>query len=89
MTGLPPGLLSISKGAVILSAEAVAPRLGLTPEVLQAELRRGQISCLVETGVDKNEGSTRVTVRWHARSWTVVIEPDGKERARPNRKGGS
>lgn len=81
MTGLPAGLLSISDGAVVLSADAVAPRLGLTPEALQAELRRGQISCLFETGVDEDEGRTRVTVRWHARSWTVVIEPDGKERA--------
>lgn len=81
MTGLPAGLLSISDGAVVLSAEAVAPRLGLTPEALQAELRQGQISCLVETGVDEDEGRTRVTVRRHARSWTVVIESDGKERA--------
>lgn len=81
MTGLPAGLLSISDGAVVLSAEAVAPRLGLTPEALQAELRRGQISCLVETGVGEDEGRTRVTVRWHARTWTVVIEPDGKESA--------
>ena len=81
MTELPAGLLSISDGAVVLSAETVAPRLGLTPEALQAEMRRGHLCCLVETGVDEDQGRTRVTVRWRARSWTVVIEPDGKERA--------
>ena len=44
-------------------------------------MQRGQVCCLVETGVDEDEGLTRVTVRYHARSWTLVIEPDGKERA--------
>ncbi len=81
MTALPEGLLSISDGAIVLSAELVAPRLGLTPDALQAELRRGQITCLVEAGVDEDRGRTRVTVRHHTRSWTVVIEADGTERA--------
>lgn len=54
---------------------------GLAPEALQAEMQRGQVCCLVETGVDEDEGRTGVTVRYHARSLTLVIEPDGKERA--------
>jgi NFU1 iron-sulfur cluster scaffold homolog, mitochondrial len=81
MTILAPGAISITDGAIVLAAETVAPRLGLKPEALQAEMRRGQVACLVETGVDEDEGRTRVTVRYHARSWTLVIEPDGKERA--------
>ena len=81
MTVLPTGAISIGDGAIVLSAEAVAPRLGLKPEALQAEMQRGQVCCLFETGVDEDEGRTRVTVRYHARSWTLVIEPDGKERA--------
>jgi hypothetical protein len=44
-------------------------------------MKRGKVSCPVETGVDEDEGRTRVTVRYHARSWTLVIEPDGKQRA--------
>jgi hypothetical protein len=37
-------------------------------------MQRGQICCLVEAGVDEDEGSTRVTVRYHARSWTLVAK---------------
>jgi hypothetical protein len=81
MTVLPAGAISITDGAILIAAETVAPRLGLDPAALQAEMQRGQICCLVEAGVDEDEGSTRVTVRYHARSWTLVIEPDGKERA--------
>ena len=80
MTALPAGAISITDGAVVIAAETVAPRLGLEPQELQAEMQRGQVYCLVETGVDEDEGRTRVTVRYHARSWTWVIEPDGKER---------
>ena len=81
MTLLAPGAISITNGPAVIVAETVAPRLGLKPEALQAEVQRGQGCCLVETGVDEDEGRTRVTVRYHARSWTLVIEPDGKERA--------
>ena len=81
MTVLAAGAISITGGAIVIAAETVAPRLGLKPEVLQAEMQRGQVCCLVETGVDEDEGHTRATVRYHARSWTLVIEPDGKERA--------
>ena len=81
MTVLPAGVISITDGAIVIAAETVAPRLGLKPEALQAEMQRGQVCCLIETGVDEGEGRTRVTVRYHARSWTLVIEPDGNERA--------
>jgi NFU1 iron-sulfur cluster scaffold homolog, mitochondrial len=81
MTVLAVGAISITDGAIVIAAETVAPRLGLKPEALQAEMQRGQVCCLVETGVDEDEGRTRVTVRYHARSWIMVIEPDGKERA--------
>ena len=81
MTVLAAGAISISDGAIVIAAETVAPRLGLKPEALQAEMQRGQVSCLVEAGVEEDEGRTRVTVRHRARSWTLVIEPDGNQRA--------
>src|SRR5262245_49717997 len=81
MTLLAPGTISITDGAIVIAAETVAPRLGLKPDALQAEMQRGKVCCVLETGVDEDEGRTRVTVRYHARSWTLVIEPDGKERA--------
>jgi hypothetical protein len=81
MTVLAAGAVSITDGAIVIAAETVAPRLGLKPEALQAEMQRGQVCCLVEIGVDEDEGRTRVTVRYYARSWTLVIEPDGNKRA--------
>ena len=81
MNVMAAGVISITDGAIVIAAEAVAPPLGLKPEALQAEMQRGQVACLFETGVDEDEGRTRVTVRYHARSWTLVIEPDGNERA--------
>ena len=81
MNVMAAGAISITDGAIVIAAEAVAPPLGLKPEALQAEMQRGQVACLFETGVDEDEGRTRVTVRYHARSWTLVIEPDGNERA--------
>lgn len=81
MTVIPANVISIGDDTVVVSADAVAPRLGLTPEALQAEMQHGQVDCLVESGVDEDEGRTRVTVRWHARACTLVIEPDGKRRA--------
>ncbi len=81
MIVLPAGAISITDGAIVIAAETVAPRLGLEPEALQAEMQGGRVCCLVEAGVDEDEGRTRVTLRYQARSWTLVIEPDGKGRA--------
>src|SRR5262245_34817169 len=64
MTVLAAGAISITDGAIVIAAETVAPRLGLEPQVLQAEMQRGQVRCLLETGVDEDEGRTRVTVRY-------------------------
>ena len=68
MTLLAPGAISITDGTTVIAAETVAPRLALKPEALQAEVQRGHGCCLVETGVDEDEGRTRVTVRYHARA---------------------
>ena len=63
MTVLPAGAISITDGAIVIAAETVAPRLGLKPEALQAEMQRGQVCCLVETGVDAARGSRCATTR--------------------------
>ena len=61
MTVLAADAISITDGAIVVAAETVAPRLGLKPDALQVEMQRGQVCCLVETGVDEDEGRTRVT----------------------------
>jgi hypothetical protein len=32
---------------------------------------------VAERGIDEDEGRTRLTFRYRARSWTVVVKPDG------------
>ena len=41
MTVLPAGAISITDGAIVITAETVAPQLGVKPEALQAEMQRG------------------------------------------------
>jgi hypothetical protein len=62
MTSLAPGAISITDGAVVIAAETVAPRLGLKPEALQAEVQRGQVGCPLETGVDAAQCHHQITV---------------------------
>jgi hypothetical protein len=40
-------------------------------------MRRGIVYGVVETGVAEDEGRTRLTFRYRARAWRVVVEPDG------------
>ena len=40
MTVLAAGAISITDGAIVITAETVAPQLGVKPEALQAEMQR-------------------------------------------------
>jgi hypothetical protein len=40
-------------------------------------LRRGSIHGTIEQGVGEDAGWLRLTFRYRARSWTVVVEADG------------
>jgi hypothetical protein len=44
---------------------------------LRAEMRRGIVYGVVERGVGEDAGRLRLTFRYRARSWTVVVEADG------------
>ena len=50
---------------------------GYLPRQLIDEMRRGIVYGVVETGVAEDEGRTRLTFRYRARAWRVVVEPDG------------
>ena len=41
MTVLAAGAISITDGAIVITAETVAPQLGVKPEALQAQMQRG------------------------------------------------
>jgi len=56
---------------------SLAAGLGLSTQSLKAEMRRGLVYSVAERGIDEDEGRTRLTFRYRARSWTVVVKLDG------------
>jgi hypothetical protein len=52
----------------IIEAAHLAAKLGLSVDRLRAEMQRG---------VGEDAGRLRLTFRYRARSWTVMVEADG------------
>ena len=77
MNEFPRHGIALRDGDVEIDAWYLAPKLGLSPQQLIEEMRRGIVYGLVETGVDEDEGRTRLTFRYRARVWSVVLEPNG------------
>ncbi|MDB5406608.1 MAG: Nfu/NifU-domain containing protein [Rhodospirillales bacterium] len=69
--------ISVQNGEIVVDAEFLAAKLGLSTDSLRAEMRRGLVYSVTERGIDEDEGHTRLTFRYRARSWTVVVNPDG------------
>ena len=59
----------------IIEAAHLAAKLGLSVDRLRAEMQRG--SSRRERGVGEDAGRLRLTFRYRARSWTVMVEADG------------
>ncbi|MGH8606944.1 MAG: DUF6522 family protein, partial [Gammaproteobacteria bacterium] len=74
--------MTIADGEITINAELLAPKLGLSAEALKAEMRKGNVSSVAETGINEDAGRTRVTFRYRTRAWTVVVDPDGTLRDR-------
>jgi hypothetical protein len=73
----PASIITFQDGEIMVDAEFLAAKLGLSTESLKAEMRRGLVHSVAERGIDEDEGRTRITFRYRARSWTVVVKPDG------------
>ena len=82
MSPVPASAITIADGEITVDAERLAPRLGLSAEVLKAEMHKGNVSSVAETGINEDAGRTRVTFRYRTRAWTVVVDPDGTLRDR-------
>ena len=82
MSPVPASAITIADGEITIDAELLAPKLGLSAEALKAEMRKGNVSSVAETGIDEDAGRTRVTFRYRTRAWTVVVDPDGTLRDR-------
>ena len=77
MSSVPGSPISIADGTITIDAGLLAPKLGLSAEALKAEMRKGIVYSVAETGINEDSGRTRLTFRYRARVWTVVVDPDG------------
>lgn len=58
----------------VVAVELVAPQLGLSPEAFWRELGRGIVYAVAERGEGEDVGRTRLTFRYRARSWSVIVK---------------
>jgi len=77
MSSVPGSAISIADGEITIDAELLASKLGLSAASLKAEMRKGIVSSVAETGINEDVGRTRLTFRYRSRAWTVVVDPDG------------
>ena len=77
MSLVPASAIVIVDDGIIIDAEVLAAKLGLSAEALKGEMRKGIVYSVAETGVDEDAGRIRLTFRYRTRAWTVVVEPDG------------
>ena len=70
-------LIEVHGDDVTVEASYLASRFDLSVDRLRAEMRRGIIYSVVERGMGEDAGRLRLTFRYRARTWTVVVERDG------------
>ena len=72
-----PPVIEIHGDDVTVEASYLAARLGLPVDLLRTEMRLGIIYSVVERGMGEDAGRLRLTFRYRARAWTVVVLRDG------------
>ncbi len=77
MAELSSPVIQIDNGDITVDAALVASKLGLTIEALKENMANGLVMSVAETGKDEDAGRTRLTFRYRARVWRVVVEADG------------
>ena len=83
MSRLPSTAVSLAKGHITIDAELLAPKLGLSVTALRANMAKGLVTSLAESGIDDDAGRTRLTFRYRSRVWRLVREADGTLREDP------
>ena len=72
-----PAVIEVRGEEATIEAGHLAAKLGLSVDRLRAEMRKGIVYGVVERGVGEDAGRLRLTFRYRARSWTMVVEADG------------
>ena len=66
--------ISVSDDGFVVQAELIAEQLGLSPEAFWREVKRGIVYGVVERGEGEDQGRTRLSFRYRARSCSVILE---------------
>jgi hypothetical protein len=72
-----PPIIEIHGDDITVEANYLAARFDLSVDRLRAEMQRGIIYSVVERGTGEDAGRLRLTFRYRARAWTVVVQHDG------------
>ena len=78
MTPLPPTAVQIEDGQITIDADVLAPKLGLAVDALKENMAKGLVVSVTETGEGADAGRTRLTFRYRARVWRIVVDVDGR-----------
>ncbi len=65
-------------GGWIVDATIIAPGLGLTPGLFMHALQQGLVFQTHEVGTGADTGSYRLTFRYRAREWRLIVAEDGR-----------
>jgi len=80
-----PPAVEVRGDEATIEASFLAAKLGLSVDRLRVEMQRGIVYGVVERGIGEDAGRLRLTFRYRARTWTVVVEADGKLNEAPVR----
>ncbi|MDE3027820.1 MAG: NifU family protein, partial [Paracoccaceae bacterium] len=80
---VPADCIAWEDGQLTIDPDYLAPRLGLTPDQLQAGLETGDVTITTSTAPGTDADRTRVIVRGPQRAWAADVLPDGTAREVP------
>lgn len=66
--------VGIANGEVEVDARVIADGLGITPNVVQDEIREGKITSRCERGIDEDAGRHRLTFLGHNKRISLLID---------------
>ena len=70
-------VVASTSGEITVDACLIASHLGLTPEEMMIELKRGLVYQVTEKGTAADKGRMRLTFRYRARECRIIIDAGG------------
>jgi hypothetical protein len=69
-----PDTITHSEDGFVVDAKLVAGKLGLSADAFWQEMKRGVVYGVVERGEGEDAGRMRLTIRYRAQSWSMILE---------------